>query len=158
MYWTCFTMLSNASIDTLQNDWRPRYVVSQPRSKNSSKEYIQTETPTHKITRALMQIRYDSSKGVGGDFAAARPFWGCIWDLCKCLCEFLCRRLRFWVGCIFSWFETVPQHISGQLFRNLSREVLERVVKHQTKYQPDNQANSGEEKCMKILVRIFLTD
>ena len=63
-------------------------------ARNHTKKQ-KTYTPTHKITHALIQIIYESSKGVGGGFAAAHPFWGWIWDLYKCVGDFVCRCLGF---------------------------------------------------------------
>ena len=76
---------------------------------------------------------------MGGGFAAAHPFWGWIWDVYKCVGDFVCRCLGFKVVCVISCFETVTQHISGQPFCNMSMEALEMMVKHAKNletYQP----------------------
>ena len=95
------------------------------RNKTSQK----TWTPTHKITHALIQIRYESSKGVGSGFAAAHPFWGWIWDLYKGVGDLCVQVLRFSGFCVISCFETVTQHISVQPFCNMSMEALNMMVK-----------------------------
>ena len=46
---SCFTIISNASSDILQNGWRLQYVVSQFRRKTSRKKpsHLNTDTQNH---------------------------------------------------------------------------------------------------------------
>ena len=63
----CFTIISNASSDTVQNGWHPPDVVAKSRERNKAKN-LKTQMPTHKITRTRVQIRYESSKRGGARF------------------------------------------------------------------------------------------
>ena len=63
----------------------------------------------------------------------AHPFWGFIYDLYKCVGNFVCRCLGCLVFCVISRFETITQHISGQPFCNMSMEAWELIIEYSNK-------------------------
>ena len=76
--------------------------------------------------------------------AAAHPFWEWIWDLYKCLGDFVCRCLGFYVLFVISCFETATQHISGQPFCNMSMDALDVMVNQAINLVFCRPAQSGE--------------
>ena len=75
-----FSMVSNVSIDILQHGWLEICcaTVSNQEIKQRSQEHKHL---LHTTTHALTEIRYESSKAVGGGFAGAHAFWEWILDL-----------------------------------------------------------------------------
>ena len=60
----------------------PKYVVTVSKQEIIQKHKNLTQIHTNEITHALMQIKYESRKRVGGGFAAAHPV-GDRYGICR---------------------------------------------------------------------------
>ena len=66
-------------------------------------------------------------------------------ELCKCVGDVVWRSLSFCAFRMISCFETVPQHISGQPYCNMSTDALEITVKYSINLVLWRLAKSGED-------------